>query len=128
MSFSRNNFFFADETLQPKFQAFLKAPVAIFPLGQALGPKNVLDGEDDGSNHAEYNIAYDPLWVPTGQFGSPLFSGTLRSYITLDLSSLFTNNVKAFSMLMWVRPSQFGEKTLLVSFSFCNQFQASWQV
>ena len=109
------NALFSDETLHPKFQPFLKPPVAIFPLGQAIGPKNVLNAEDDGSSHAEHNVAYDPLWVPTGQFGSPLFSNSLQSYITLDLSTVFPNSFQAFSILMWVRPKLADTKTLFVS-------------
>ena len=119
----------ADETLQSQFQPFLKAPVAIFPLGKALGPINVLDGEDDGSGHTEHNIAYDPLWVPTGQFGSPLFSSGLESYMSLDLSTLFGDNTRSLSILFWVRPRDFSADTIFdVKAPGDNQLKVRTQV
>ena len=120
---TRPLFSLIDETLQTQFQPFLKAPVAIFPLSKALGPLNVLDGGDDGSSHTEYNVAYDPLWVPVGLLGSPLFSRQLESYISLDLSTLFSDNVRALSILFWIRPRQIGPDSTIFDLKAPNQNQ-----
>ena len=61
---------FSDETLHPKFHDYVKPAKVIFPLSEALGPRNALAAEDDDkAAGTEVNVGYDPLWVPTGLLG-----------------------------------------------------------
>ena len=107
---------FADETLHPKFHAYVEPAKAIFPLSDDLGPRNALAPEDeDDTSGTEANIGYDPLWVPNGLLGSPMFASRQNSHIILDLSNLFPKTITAFSILMWVRPKKSDYGTVLVS-------------
>ena len=61
---------FLDETLHPQFHPYVKPAKVIFPLSEALGPRDALAAEgDDGTSGTEVNVGYDPLWVPTGLLG-----------------------------------------------------------
>ena len=119
MSLTLKYFFFlnfADETLHPKFHAYVEPAKAIFPLSDDLGPRNALAPEDeDDTSGTEANIGYDPLWVPNGLLGSPMFASRQNSHIILDLSNLFPETITAFSILMWVRPTKSDYGTVLVS-------------
>ena len=89
---------------------------AIFPLSNDLGPGNALAPEDeDDTSGTEANIGYDPLWVPNGLLGSPMFASRQNSHIILDLSNIFSKTITAFSILMWVRPTKSDYGTVLVS-------------
>ena len=89
---------------------------AIFPLSDDLGARNALAPEDeDDTSGTEANIGYDPLWVPNGLLGSPMFASRQNSHIILDLSNIFPKTITAFSILMWVRPKKSDYGTVLAA-------------
>ncbi len=108
--------FLLDETLAPRFQQYVRPAKAIFPLSKAAGPLNAL-GEDEESSGTEINMAYDPLWVPTGLTGSPMFSSRVRSHMVLDMSTIFPENIPItqISILMWVKPRVKNHIPIIVS-------------
>ena len=89
---------------------------AIFPFSGDLGARNGLIPDDEETDSGtEVNIGYDPLWVPIGLLGSPMFSSRQNSHIILDLSEIFPETLTSFSILMWIRPMKSDYGTVLVS-------------
>ena len=82
--------FFPEQSLAQNLQPVVPAPAGIWPLSKALGPTDVSSNKIPGN---ESWIAYDPLYVPSGITGSPMFTKELNhgSFIQLFPASKVTS-------------------------------------
>ena len=109
------SYLFTDETVAPAIKPFIKGPKAIFPLSKTTGPADALNMKIE---HVQKNVGYDPRHVAqTGILSSASFNKELNhnSFMQMDLSQIYTENLKEFTILMWIRPNFADTRTILVS-------------
>lgn len=90
----------------------MRGPVAIFPLDQEYGSKEVLNEELEG---IETNVAYDRSWSPLGLIGSPQFDKALNnpSFIKWETKGSFSFSHE-ITLMMWIKPFSTEDKYLLL--------------
>ena len=74
-------------------------------MSKISGPKDALSPK---TISLEMNLGYDPRYVKsTGIWSSPIWSMNLdhQSYMEMDMSSMATETLKQFSILLWINPS-----------------------